>query len=47
MSTYIRNYLDHPGEDNSLPKGKYRNPPTMEEIKISIESMLNILEENF
>uniref|UniRef100_UPI00359C2E4F ATP-dependent nuclease n=1 Tax=Lactococcus garvieae TaxID=1363 RepID=UPI00359C2E4F len=47
MSTYIRNYLDHPGEDNSLPKGKYRNPPTTEEIKNSIESMLNILEENF
>ena len=47
MTTYIRNYIDHPGEDSNLPLGKKRLKPTMEEIKHSIDSMLNILKNEF
>lgn len=42
MSTYIRNYIDHPGDDDSLPEGQSRQKPTLEEIKKSIESMITI-----
>ena len=44
MSTYIRNYIDHPGNDPSLPKGQ---KPTMEEIRKSIESMIVVYKKNF
>ena len=47
MTTYIRNYIDHPGEDSTLPSGKKRLNPTMEEIKNSIDNMLNILKDEF
>ena len=47
MTTYIRNYFDHPGEDDTLPPGKFRTHPTLEEIEISIKSMMEILENNF
>ena len=47
MTTYIRNYIDHPGEDSTLPSGKKRLNPTMEEIKNSIDNMLNILKNEF
>lgn len=47
MSTYIRNYIDHPGDDPSLPEGQKRQKPTMEEIRKSIESMIDIYNKNF
>ena len=47
MSTYIRNYIDHPGDDRTLPVGKQRQKPTMEEIRKSIESMIYIYKNNF
>jgi len=47
MTTYIRNYLDHPGEDHTLPTGHYRKPPTLEEISTSIDSMMYILDSQF
>ena len=47
MSTYIRNYLDRPGEDTNLYSGKSRNSPTPEEISQSIENMMKILKNNF
>lgn len=43
MSTYIRNYLDRPGEDTNLYSGKSRNSPTLEENSQSIENMMKIL----
>lgn len=47
MSTYIRNYIDHPGDDGNLPLGKKHQKPTMEEISKSIESMIDIYKKNF
>lgn len=47
MSAYIRNYIDHPGDDGNLPLGKKRQKPTMEEIRKSIESMIDIYKKNF
>ena len=47
MTAYIRNYIDHPEENSALPSGKNRLKPTMEEIKNSIDSMLNILKNEF
>jgi hypothetical protein len=47
MSTYIRNYLDRPGEDTNLYSGKSRNSPTLEENSQSIENMMKILKNNF
>ena len=47
MTTYIRNYLDHPGEDINLSSDKSRNSPTPEEISQSIENMMKILKNNF
>lgn len=47
MTTYIRNYIDHPNIDIALPDGKYRYAPTLGEITTSIENMLNILDIEF
>jgi hypothetical protein len=47
MTTYIRNYLDHPSEDTNLSSDKSRNSPTLEEISQSIENMMKILKNNF
>lgn len=47
MSTYIRNYIDHPGDDGNLPLGQKRLKPTMEEIRESIESLIDIYKKNF
>ncbi|KXT74055.1 hypothetical protein STRDD10_01213 [Streptococcus sp. DD10] len=47
MTTYIRNYLDHPSEDTNLPSSKSRNSPTPEEISQSIENVMKILKNNF
>lgn len=47
MSTYIRNYIDHPGDDSNLPAGQKRQKPTIEEIRKSIESMIYIYNKNF
>ena len=43
MTTYIRNYIDHPGDDSD----NIRLSPTLEEITKSIENMLNILDTEF
>ncbi|MFC3928383.1 ATP-dependent nuclease [Streptococcus caprae] len=42
LSSYIRNYIDHPGDDESLPEGQKRNKPTIEDIKKSIEFLLSV-----
>lgn len=42
MSTYIRNYINHPGEGNALPEGQSRTKPTIDKIRKSIESMMAI-----
>jgi hypothetical protein len=47
MSSYIRNYIDHPGNDESLPEGCSRNKPTIGEIRTSIESMMKIYTDNY
>lgn len=47
MSSYIRNYIDHPGNDESLPEGYSRNKPTIGEIRTSIESMMKIYTDNY
>lgn len=47
MSSYIRNYIDHPGNDKSLPEGYSRNKPTIGEIRTSIESMMKIYTDNY
>lgn len=47
MSTYIRNYIDHPGDDETLSEGYNRNKPTIVEIRRSIESMLKIYTDNY
>ena len=47
MISYIRNYIDHPGEDDNLPPGKNRFAPTDNEITKSILIMLDILKRNF
>lgn len=47
MSTYIRNYIDHPGDDVHLPQGKKREKPTMEDIRKSIDSMMKIYKDKF
>ena len=47
MISYIRNYIDHPGEDDNLPPGKNRVAPTDNEITKSIQIMLDILKTNF
>ena len=47
MTTYIRNYLDHPGPDINLPSGMHRNEPTMDEITTSIKNMIDILQREF
>ena len=46
MSTYIRNYIDHPGDDVRLPQDK-NEKPTMEDIRKSIDSMMKIYKDNF
>lgn len=43
MTCYIRNWIDHPGEPNDLPKGKHRKKPTSEEIKESIDFMISLI----
>lgn len=45
MSAYIRNYIDHPGDDNTLMNGEKREKPDSREIRKSIESMMKILED--
>ena len=47
MSSYIRNYIDHPGNDESLPEGCSRNKPTIVEIRTSIEIMMKIYTDNY
>lgn len=47
MSAYIRNYIDHPGDDETLPEGYNRNKPTIIEIRTSIEGMLKIYTDNY
>ena len=47
MSTYIRNYIVHPGYDRNLPEGKKRQKPTLEEIRKSIENIIIIYKRNF
>lgn len=47
LSTYIRNYIDHPGDDDSLPAGHKRMKPTIDDIRASIESMMTIYNNNF
>ncbi|HEM2729596.1 TPA: hypothetical protein U0576_002116 [Streptococcus suis] len=42
MSAYIRNYIDHPGDDNTLPTGSSRTKPNIDEIRESINSMIKI-----
>lgn len=42
MSTYIRNYIDHPGNDDTLPSGFSRTKPNIDEIRESINNMIEI-----
>lgn len=43
MPVYIRNYIDHPGDDDRLPEGYTRSRPTRQEIKDSIKCMLELI----
>lgn len=47
MTSYIRNYIDHPVTNSPLPSGKNRIEPTDDEITKSIQIMLDILRTNF
>lgn len=42
MSAYIRNYIDHPGVDKTLPTGFSRTKPNIDEISESINNMIKI-----
>ena len=47
MTSYIRNYIDHPVPNSPLPSGKNRIEPTDDEITKSIQIMLDLLKTNF
>lgn len=43
MPVYIRNYIDHPGPDPSLPEGMSRDAPDRADLARSIEYMLALI----